>query len=198
MALPAEKERYTFADCLDWDEEERAELISGEVVMMTTPTSLHQQVSMEVSRQLANFLEGKRCRVYPAPFAVRLFERDGDAPEDVDTVVEPDISVICDRKKIDKYGCKGAPDMVVEILSPSTQRRDRLVKLNLYQRAGVREYWIVNPDDQTVQVMLRDSGGVLQLHEVYAQKEIAKVHVLDGCFLELNKVFPERETDTGR
>ena len=191
--------RKGFADCLDWDEEERAELISGEVVMMTTPTSLHQQVSMEVSRQLANFLEGKRCRVYPAPFAVRLFERDGDAPEDVDTVVEPDISVICDRKKIDKYGCKGAPDMVVEILSPSTQRHDRLVKLNnLYQRAGVREYWIVNPDDKTVQVMLRDSGGVLQLHEVYARKEIAKVHVLDGCFLELNKVFPERETDTGR
>lgn len=197
MALPAEKERYTFADFLSWDEAERIELMDGGAVLMAAPTSLHQQISMEVSRQLANFLEGKTCRVYPAPFAVRLFERDSDAPDDVDTVVEPDISVICDRGKIDRYGCKGAPDMVIEILSPSTQRQDRLVKLNLYQRAGVREYWIVSPDDQTVQVMLQDSSGVLQLQEVYTREDVAKVQVLDGCFLELGKVFPAQETGAG-
>lgn len=191
MALPAEKRRYTFADALEWEEGEQAEIIDGEVLLFSTPSSRHQEISMELARQFANYLEGKRCKVYPAPFGVRLFEQDGDGPEDVDTVVQPDLSVVCDRGKIDKYGCKGAPDMVVEILSPSTQRHDRLVKLNLYQRAGVREYWIVNPEDQTVQVMLLDKSGVLQLHEVYGRDSIAKVNILDGCFIELSKVFAE-------
>ena len=191
MALPAEKERYTFADCLTWGEDERIEIIDGEAVMMAPPTTVHQLISGEIFRQLANYLEGKKCRAIPAPFAVRLFEKDGEAPEDIDTVVEPDISIVCDTSKLDKHGCKGAPDMVVEILSPSTQRHDRLVKLSLYQRAGVREYWIVNPEDQTVQVMLLDDGGVLQLHEVYDRQSVAKVNVLDGCFIELSKVFSE-------
>lgn len=191
MALPAEKSRYSFADFLAWDEHERAEIIGGEIYLMGTPSSRHQEISFEIGRQLGNYLEGKRCRVYPAPYGVRLFEQDRDDPEAVDTVVEPDISVICDRGKIDKTGCKGAPDMVVEILSPSTQRHDRLVKLGLYQRAGVREYWIVSPEEQTVQVMLLDSGGILQLHEVYDRDSIAKVNILDGCFIELAKVFAE-------
>ena len=190
MALPAEKDRYTFADVLTWEENKRVEIIDGEAFMMAPPSRAHQEVSMEISRQLANFLEGKRCKVYPAPFGVRLFETDGDTPEDVDTMVEPDISVVCDSGKLDDHGCKGAPDLVIEILSPSTQRHDRLVKLNLYQRAGVREYWIVDPDTQTVQVMLR-GDSVLQLHEVYSRKDIAKVNVLNGCFVELSKVFPE-------
>lgn len=191
MALPAEKARYTFADVLAWPDDEQAELIDGEAVMMAPPTTAHQLISGEIFRQLANYLEGKKCRAIPAPFAVRLFEKNGDGPEDVDTVVEPDISIVCDSSKLDKHGCKGAPDMVVEILSPSTQRHDRLVKLGLYQRAGVREYWIVNPGDQTVQVMLLDAGGVLQLHEVYDRVGVAKVNVLDGCFIELSKVFSE-------
>lgn len=191
MALPAKKERYTFADCLTWGEDERIEIVDGEAVMMAPPTTAHQLISGEMFRQLANYLEGKKCRAIPAPFAVRLFEKDGDSPEDVDTMVEPDISIVCDSSKLDKHGCKGAPDMVVEILSPSTQRHDRLVKLGLYQRAGVREYWIVNPEDQTVQVMLLDDGGVLQLHEVYDRQSVAKVNVLNGCFIELSKVFSE-------
>lgn len=189
MALPAEKRRYTFADVLTWDESEQVEIIGGEVLMRGTPSRLHQEISGKMFRQLANYLEGKKCRVYHPPFAVRLFERDGDSPEDVDTMVEPDLTVVCDHDKLDEDDCKGAPDMVVEILSPSTQRHDRLVKLGLYQRAGVREYWIVSPEEQTVQVMLLDSGGILQLHEVYGRDSIAKVNVLDGCFIELAKVF---------
>ena len=190
MALPAEKERYTFADCLTWGEDERIEIIDGEAVMMAPPTTVHQLISGEIFRQLANYLEGKKCRAIPAPFAVRLFEKDGEAPEDIDTVVEPDISIVCDTSKLDKHGCKGAPDMVVEILSPSTQRHDRLVKLGLYQRAGVLEYWIVDPDSSTVQVFLQRDGS-LQLHEVYDRQGVAKVNVLDGCFIELSKVFIE-------
>ena len=191
MALPAEKARYTFADVLAWEGNERIEIINGEAVMMAPPSRMHQEISGEIFRQLANYLEGKKCRVYAAPFAVRLFERDGEAPEDVDTMVEPDLSVVCDSDKLDKHGCKGAPDMVIEILSPSTRRHDRLVKLGLYQRAGVREYWIVNPDEQTVQVFTQDDGGSLRLTEEYERGSVAKVNTLEGCFIELGKVFHE-------
>ena len=191
MALPAEEVGYTFADLLSWDEKERIEIIDGEAFMMATPSRIHQAISMELSRQLANFLEGKQCRVYPAPFGVRLFEQDKDSPEDVDTLVEPDISVVCDRSKLDQHGCKGAPEMVIEILSPSTLRHDRLVKLNLYDQAGVLEYWIVDPQNRAVQVFRRDGGAALRICEEYGHTQVAKVSVLDGCFLELSKVFPE-------
>lgn len=191
MALPAKKDRYTFADCLAWGENERAEIINGEIFMMAPPSSVHQEISGALFAQFYNYLEGKQCRVYAAPFAVRLFEQDGDTPENVDTMVEPDLSVICDKNKIDKRGCKGVPDLVIEILSPSTQRHDRLVKLDLYQRAGVREYWIADPENGTIQVMLQDSSGTLQLREVYSQSDIARVNVLEGCFIDLNKVFSE-------
>ncbi len=191
MAFPAKKIQYTFADVLSWDESEHIEIINGEAFAMAAPSRMHQKISMELSRQLANYLEGKKCEVYPAPFSVRLFEQDGDAPEDVDTLVEPDISVICDRNKLDQYGCKGAPDMVIEVLSPSSHRHDQLVKLNLYQRAGVREYWIVDPENRIVRVMLLSDAGFLQPHEIYQQGDIARVTVLEGCFIELGKVFSE-------
>lgn len=190
MALPAEKKLFTFADYLAWNEDEHIELIDGEAVMMAPPSTSHQLISGELFRQLANFLEGKKCRAIPAPFAVRLFEGANDTPADVRTVVEPDISVIRDTSKLDNYGCKGAPDMVIEILSPSTRRHDRLVKLNLYQRAGVREYWIVSPGEQTVEVFLLENG-YLSICGFYEKDGIVKVHVLEGCFIELSKVFGE-------
>ncbi|GFI47991.1 hypothetical protein IMSAGC019_03317 [Lachnospiraceae bacterium] len=189
MALPAKKARYTFADILSWEGNERIEIINGEAFMMAAPSRIHQEICFEMGRQLGNYLEGKQCKAYPAPFGVRLFQRAGDSPEDVDTIVEPDISVICDRSKLDQYGCNGAPDLVIEVLSPSTQRHDQLVKLNLYQRAGVREYWIVDPENKTVRVMLQSGNGFLQTHEIYRQEEVAKVNVLEGCFIELGKVF---------
>ena len=191
MALPAEKVRYTFADVLLWDGDEHIEIINGEAFMMATPSRIHQEITGELFRQLANFLEGKQCKGYSAPFGVRLFEQDGDRPEDVDTVVEPDISVVCDRSRLDEHGCKGAPDLVIEVLSPSTQRHDQLVKLNLYQRAGVREYWIVDPENKTVRVMIQAGDGTLRTHEIYRQEDVAKVNALDGCFIELSKVFSE-------
>ena len=190
MALPAEKERYTCADVLTWGENERIEIIDGEAVMMAPPSRIHQKISVSITSQLYNFLEGKKCEVYPAPFGVRLFEKDGDSPDDVDTMVEPDISVVCDKNKLDKNGCKGAPDLVIEILSPSTVRHDRFVKLGLYQRAGVREYWIVEPETQTVQVYTLENG-ILQPRAFYGAGDVAKVNVLNGCFVELGKVFTE-------
>lgn len=191
MALPAEKDRYTFADILSWDKDERIEIINGKIFMMAAPSRIHQEISGELFRQFANFLEGKQCKVYPAPFGVRLFEQEGDDIKDVDTLVEPDITVVYDRSKLDKYGCKGAPDVVIEVLSPSSLRYDRLIKLNLYQQAGVREYWIVDPENRAVQVFLQDSNGSLRIYEEYGCTDVAKVNSLDGCFIELSKVFSE-------
>ena len=180
----------TFADYLIWNESEHIELIDGEAVKMSLPPTVHQLIRGEILRQIANFLEGKKGLAIPAPFAVRLFEKENDSPTDVQTVVEPDISVICDKSKLDESGCRGAPELVMEVLSPSSRKHDRLVKLNLYQRAGVPEYWIVNPEEESVQVFLRDDSGNLRIYNEYDRTEIAKVHALDGCFIELCKVFP--------
>lgn len=126
--------------------------------------------------------------MYPAPFGVRLFEQNGERPEDVDTMVELDISVVCDRGKIDKYGCKGAPDLIIEVLSPSTRRHDRLVKLNLYQRAGVQEYWMVDPDNQSVQVFTLDRGA-LKICEDYGPGDVARAMFWRAASLTWKKFF---------
>ena len=190
MALPAEEMRYTFADYLTWDEDDHIELIYGSPYMMSPPLRIHQKVSGALFHQLANYLDGKKCEVYSAPFGVRLFEEEGDRPEDVNTIVEPDLVVVCDPGKLDDYGCKGAPDLVIEILSPSSRRHDRIVKLDLYQRAGVREYWVVNPEDRTVQVMLLKDSYLLPVED-YGREDMAKVNILEDCAIDLSKVFSE-------
>ena len=189
MPLPQEK-HYTYADYLTWDEQEHIELIEGAPVMMSPPSRAHQEISGELFRQIANYLEGKKCRVYAAPFAVRLFEKPTDDASSVDTVVEPDLSVVCDRDKLDAKGCKGAPDLVIEILSPSSIRNDRLTKFNLYQRAGVREYWIVNPSEKSVQVFVLESGHYTAT-ALGSESDVLKVNVLDGCYIDLARVFSE-------
>ncbi len=190
MALPAEEMRYTFADYLTWDEDDHIELIYGYPYMMSPPLRIHQKVSGALFHQLANYLDGKKCEVYSAPFGVRLFEEEGNRPEDVNTIVEPDLVVVCDPGKLDDYGCKGAPDLVIEILSPSSRRHDRIVKLDLYQRAGVREYWVVNPEDRTVQVMLLKDSYLLPVED-YGREDMAKVNILEDCAIDLSKVFSE-------
>lgn len=191
MALPAEKPRYTFADVLTWNEDERVEIIDGEAIMMApAPARVHQEISGELFRQLANYLRGKKCKVYAAPFDVRLFEEDGDHPEDVDTVVEPDITIVCDPSKLDERGCKGAPDMVVEILSPATQRHDRFIKFSLYQKAGVREYWLVDPGSKIVQSFILEDGHY-SVKEFGTAGDKMKVYVLEDCVIDLSEIFPE-------
>ena len=191
MSEPAKKILLNYADYLADESDERYELLDGEIVMQAAPSPVHQEISMELSRQLANFLEGKKCRVYPAPFDVRLFEEEGDSPENVYTVFQPDISVICDRSKIDSRGCKGAPDLVIEILSPSTAGYDWIDKLNQYQKAGVREYWIADPQNQLVYVFLPKEGQLL-LNKVYNKTETVQVNILEGCSIDLSRVFPEQ------
>ena len=168
------QEQHTYADYLQWDTTKRYELIEGAAVLLAAPSTSHQRVSGEIHRQMLNF--------------VRLFEGEGDLPENVSTVVQPDITVICDKSKLDERGCKGAPEMVVEIISPGSLRHDRLVKFNLYQRAGVGELWLVDPASSSIEVFLL-KDGLLLLHEVYIAKDTAKVNSLEGCFIEVNKVF---------
>ena len=192
MEQPVEK-YYTYADVLSWDENVRAEIIDGELYMMSPPLRIHQYVMTQLFLQIGNFLKDKTCEVYVAPFGVRLFENDEDTPDKVDTLVEPDITVVCDHNKLDKYGCKGAPDLIIEILSSSTARRDRYVKLNLYNRAKVREYWIVDPVHNTVEVLLPDENGKLAVSAVYGREDKAYVTVLPGCEIDLSTVFGESE-----
>ena len=189
MPLPQEN-RYTLADALAWDEQDRIELIDGYPVMMAPPTRAHQKAVMELSGQLYAYLKGKKCEVYPAPFAVRLFEQDGDRPEDVDTLVEPDVSVVCDPSKLDDTGCRGAPDLVMEVLSPSTTRHDRFTKFNLSQRAGVREYWIIDPADKSVQVFVLEDGHYTA-QDFGTAGDTVRVNVLKDCTIDLSQVFPE-------
>ena len=189
MPLPQES-RYTLADALAWEEPDRIELIDGYPVMMAPPTRAHQEAVTALVGQLYDYLKGKKCKVYAAPFAVRLFEEAGDRPEDVDTLVEPDISVVCDPSKLDDIGCKGAPDLVIEILSPSTTRHDRFTKFNLYQRAGVREYWIVDLAEKSVQVFVLEDGRYTA-KDFGAAGDTVWVNVLDDCTIDLSQVFPE-------
>ena len=189
MPLPQEK-RYTLADAMAWDESERIELIYGDPFMMAPPVRAHQETLTALMGQLYDYLKGKKCKVYAAPFAVRLFERDGDYPEDVDTMVEPDISVVCDTSKLDDIGCKGAPDLVMEILSPTTQRHDKFTKFNLYQQAGVQEYWIVDPASKSVQVFVLDDGHYVA-KDFGTAEDTVKVNVLEDCTIDLSPVFAE-------
>ena len=187
MSMPQEN-RFTLADVQEWDETIRSELIEGYPVMMAPPRRIHQRIVSELNRQLANFLKGKKCSVYPAPFAVRLFEKEGDSPYDVDTMVEPDISVVCDSSKLDDIGCKGAPDFIIEILSPSSLRHDRVTKFNLYRQTGVKEYWIVDPDNKTVETYILENGYYVAQERAFEDKTL-KVNVLEGCVIDLKDVF---------
>ena len=149
---PAKQTRqsYTYADYQQWPEGERWELIDGEAYAMSpAPTRTHQAVVVELVRQIANFLEGKPCQVFVAPFDVRLPERN-EADDQIETVVQPDIVVVCDESKLDEKGCRGAPDWIIEVLSPSTASKDHVRKKSLYERHGVREYWLVHPTDHVL------------------------------------------------
>ena len=144
MALP-QRENYTIEDIYALPEGQRAELIDGQIYDMAPPVRVHQHLVMNLSVVIHEYIKTRRgdCLVYPAPFAVFL-------DKDNRNYVEPDISVICDKKKLDEKGCNGAPDWVIEIVSQSSQQMDYGIKLFKYRTAGVREYWIVNPLKQTV------------------------------------------------
>ena len=188
-ALRKEDKRYTYADYYAWDDGLRWELIEGvPYAMSPAPTWLHQELSFNIATQLHAFLKGKPCKVFTAPVDVRLNANDGD-----DTVVQPDILVVCDRSKLDDKCCNGAPDMVVEILSPTSKRHDRIVKFQQYKKAGVREFWIVDPETKSVSAHILNNGEYTI--RVYSGEDKAPVHVLEGCTIDLSEVFTEDEEE---
>jgi Uma2 family endonuclease len=184
-------ELFTYGDYLKWDDDERWELIDGIAYNMTpAPSRFHQKISLELILQLGNFFRKTPCDVYAAPFDVRLPEGD-EADEAVRTVVQPDISVICDQSKLDDKGCKGSPDLIVEILSPSTARKDMKEKFVRYERAGVREYWIVDPSGKIVTVFKLSSEGLFGRPDVYGKEDRIKISIVEGLEVELLSVFDE-------
>ena len=182
-ALP-EYKRYTYADYCTWDDDVRRELIDGMPHAMSAPSQRHQEILSGLHNQLYNFLKGHPCKVIPAPFDVRLNADTGD-----DTVVQPDLLVVCDRTKLDGKSCIGAPDLVIEILSPSTALNDRVIKFRRYLSAGVREYWVVDPTSETVAVHILNNGAYIAT--AYANNDAIPVHVLKGCTINLTEVFEE-------
>jgi Uma2 family endonuclease len=180
-------QRWTYADYKDWElkEGERYEILYGEAYVMSAPSTYHQAMLVELSRQFANFLFGKPYRVYPAPFDVRLFFEEDESD---DTVVQPDITVICDREKRGKEGGRGAPDLIVEILSPSNTAIEMQRKFNLYHDAGVREYWVVDGEEKALTVYLFN-GGEQVVSRAYGENDSVPVSVLAGLAIELEPVF---------
>jgi Uma2 family endonuclease len=161
MSDPAEayeeEREWTYADYKEWELNpgERFELIDGVAYAMAAPNTEHQQISMTLSAQLFNFFEGKPCRPFAAPFDVRLFYEEDDSD---DTVVQPDLVVVCDPEKLGKEGCRGTPNLVIEILSPSNTAIEMHRKLDIYESAEVPEYWVIDPEQKLIEVY-RLSGG---------------------------------------
>ncbi len=192
MTLPqtTTKIRYSYAEYLSWDDQERWELINGEVWDMSpAPSRLHQEISIRLSSLLYQHFKKKDCAVYAAPFDVRLPEQDNAEDHAISTVVQPDISVICDKKKLDERGCLGAPDLIIEILSPATAAKDLKVKRDLYEQHGVQEYWLFHPTDQTVMVYRAGQNNEYSKAEVFTEDDRLSSRLFTGLEIELEEIF---------
>jgi Uma2 family endonuclease len=185
---------YSYADYLTWRFNERVELLKGKLFRMSpAPSSKHQSVSSNILRLLfKHFEEGHPCRVFHAPFDVRLLDSRKTVKKkdsEVSTVVQPDISVICDLSKMDERGCFGAPDWIIEILSIGTAKRDLIEKKRLYEENGVQEYWIIHPFEEFVQVYTLGENGRFGEEKVYELTETASSHVFPDLKIRLQKLF---------
>ena len=182
---------YSYADYLTWRFDEAVELIKGKITLMSpAPNVKHQRVSMNLSRPLSNFFNHKKCQVFAAPFDVRLYDRKKSilASQDIHTVVQPDLCVICDVQKLDETGCNGAPDWIIEILSKGNSKREMTIKYDLYQESGVIEYWLVYPEQQAIHQFVLDEKGCYQLKRMYADG-IATPYLFPELAVDLAEVF---------
>jgi Uma2 family endonuclease len=178
------EKHFTYEDLVSWDDNVRYELVHGVPRALAAPLLTHQKLARRLSTAIDNFLRGKPCELFFAPADVKLF------PEDNDFIYQPDLFVVCDKKKIeDGKACKGAPDLVIEILSPSTLQIDKIEKFNNYLKAGVREYWIVDPERYLVDVFMLENGKYISY--AYGEKDTLKSQVLKDCKIKLAEVFAE-------
>jgi len=183
--------RYTYADYLTWMDDKRRELYDGFIRLMTpAPSNTHQRTSTNLTGIFWNFLRRRDCKVYHAPSDVRLPKNGDKDHETIYTVVQPDLYVVCDLSKLDDKGCLGAPDFIIEIVSPGSSKRDTKDKFDIYQQHGVREYWIVNPNDENVNVFVLDEAGKFQFRGMYAGDDKIPVNIFDGeLAVDLTEVF---------
>ena len=182
---------YTYADYVTWQFEETVEIIKGKIFKMSpAPSTKHQDVSISLTRELSVFLKKKPCKLFAAPFDVR-FPRESKADKDVFTVLQPDICVICDKSKLDARGCIGAPDLVIEILSPGNTKMELLNKYRVYEEFGVKEYWVVSQSDQNILIYTLNDMGKFQPSKIFTLSEKITSTVLPGFELVLDDVFED-------
>lgn len=177
---------YTYADYLLWKFEERVELLRGKIARLAAPSRAHQAVSINLATLFKNALWNSPCKVYTAPFDVRLPKQ---TSKDVHTVVQPDICVICDPSKLDERGCVGAPDLVVEILSPGNSKREMKDKFSIYEESGVQEYWIVYLAEKSVQVFRLNEEGRFVGIQPFVEEDDISTPVIPGLSISLTEVF---------
>jgi len=182
---------YTYADYLSWMDVQRRELINGIAYLFSAPNRFHAQISTKLSVWFYQFIQKRKgkCQVYHAPFDVRLPKNGKTANEMIDTVVQPDICVICDESKLDNAGCIGAPDLIVEVQSPSTAKRDMREKFDLYEQSGVKEYWIVYPGDKGLTVYILQENGKYNEGTTYVFSGKVPVGIFDGLEIDLKELF---------
>ncbi|GHB67401.1 Uma2 family endonuclease [Persicitalea jodogahamensis] len=182
---------YSYADYLKWEFQERVELLRGKIFPMSpAPSVRHQQVSTMLQGFLFNYFLSTDCRLFSAPFDVRLYDRKKSlkADKDIFTVVQPDLCVVCDSVKLkDNQSCNGAPDLVVEILSPGNTKREMKDKFELYEEAGVQEYWLVHPLDESVQIYVLNEAE--QYIGLQPATEVAQSVIFSGLSVDLAEVF---------
>lgn len=184
---------YTYADYLQWTFEDRLEIIKGKIFKMSpAPARRHQDISFKMGVKLYNYLQNNSCKVYMAPFDVRLTPLKRNAkPDQVYTVVQPDISVICDLEKLDDQGCNGAPDLIIEILSPGNSKKEMKDKFEVYQENGVKEYWLVNSTEEAIFVYVLNEAGVFIGLKPLIDEEILTSSVLPGFEMLVGEIFAE-------
>lgn len=192
LSLLDTNQTYSYADYLTWQFDEAVELIKGKVMLMSpAPNVKHQSISMNLSRFLSTFLRLKSCQVFAAPFDVRLYDSNKSvlANQDIQSVVQPDLCVICDPDLLDNQGCNGAPDWIIEILSKGNSRREMKIKYDLYQESGVIEYWLVYPEEQAIYQFVLNNNKQYQLKHMYANDDIASPHLFPELLIDVNEVF---------
>ncbi|MEN8120047.1 MAG: Uma2 family endonuclease [Bacteroidota bacterium] len=182
--------RYTYADYLTWVDDKRRELINGVVNLMTpAPARQHQKISGEIFTAFNIFLRKKKCEVYSAPFDVRLPKKGEKSDDKICNVVQPDITVICNPDKLDDKGCIGAPDLIVEILSPATRRKDLKDKYKLYEQSGVKEYWIVYPNEKIIYQYVLNNKNKYEQKDIYTDDDKISPNIFPDLTIEFNDIF---------
>ena len=184
--------QYTYADYLTWQLEERLELIKGFIYKMSpAPARKHQYIEGNLYGIFWNYFRGKSCQVYPAPFDVRIPKKQKSKDKEIVTVLQPDICVICDLQKLDDRGCVGAPDLVIEILSPGNTQKEMKFKFEVYEESGVKEYWVVQPEYRAVLVYLLDEKGKFIGQNPYSIEDEISPAIFPELKISLTEVFGE-------